>query len=157
MTRPRTAHDYRHKMERHVIPRLGGLKLSGLQTGHLQRLYRELLDNGRLDGKGGLSPRTVQLLHRIVSEALKHAARAGLITHNPAQDVTLPRVSRPEIRTLTPEQAQRVFDAVQEPYRTAIHLLLFVGLRRSEALGLWWSDVSLDHGQGKIRVKPRAP
>ena len=72
--RPRTAADYAHKIERHVIPALGAVPLRKLEGSHLQGLYRQLLDDGRLDGKGGLASRTVSLIHRILYSAVPHVS-----------------------------------------------------------------------------------
>jgi hypothetical protein len=63
--RPGTWTSYRSNIERHVVPRLGGRELRQLGASHLNVLYSELLDDGRCDGAGGLSPRSVRYIHPI--------------------------------------------------------------------------------------------
>lgn len=43
--------------------------------------------SGRINGRGGLSARTVQYHNRILFEALKHAVRMGLLVRNVAEAV----------------------------------------------------------------------
>jgi hypothetical protein len=72
-----------------VIPRIGGLRLSGLEPGHLRKLYAELLKEG---GKGGrpLLARSVSLAHRVLHRALEDAVADGLLPRNPAASVKGP-------------------------------------------------------------------
>ena len=89
--RSRTLEGYVGVIERHLVPRLGNIALSQLQPSHLQAYYRRILTDGRKDGRGGLSSRSVLQHHRIISEALSHAVRWGLLARNVAQAVDSPR------------------------------------------------------------------
>lgn len=142
--RPRTFEGYRQKIEHNVIPALGQIPLAKLQPGHLLAFYQQLSENGRADGKGGLSSQTVCIIHRIVSEGLSHAMRWGLVVRNVAQAVDPPRVSRKEMRALDGgELAMFLSVAKDTEYRTLFELDAYTGLRRSEILGLRWKDVDL--------------
>lgn len=100
----------------------------------------------------GLSPRTVQYLHAILRRSLRQALRWGLVTRNVATLVDAPRVRRPEIRPLTPDQARTFLDAVAGDRNEALYTVaLAVGLRLGEALGLRWDDVDLDAGETHVR------
>ena len=69
-----------------MIPHLGGVRLEAVDAGMLNRLYADLLDHGRLDGKpGGLSRQTVRYIHTVIGRALGDAVRWGRIVRNPAQ------------------------------------------------------------------------
>ena len=61
----RTAQSYQSEVRRHLIPALGAIPLTQLQPQQLQNYYAHALSQGRVDGKGGLSARTVQYHHRI--------------------------------------------------------------------------------------------
>ena len=82
--RPGTWNSYRTNMERHVIPRIGTVPLQRLGAEHLNGLYAELLEGGRCDGRGGLSPRTVRYTHTILHRALRDAVRWGRLPRNVA-------------------------------------------------------------------------
>ena len=46
--RPSTAGYYRGAMEEYTIPRIGSVKLNKLTSREIQKLYKDLLENGRL-------------------------------------------------------------------------------------------------------------
>ena len=57
--KPKTLHDYRHRVDRHAEPRIGALRLQAARPAQITRLYRDLLTAGSQSG-AGLSPRTVE-------------------------------------------------------------------------------------------------
>jgi integrase len=54
-------------------------------------------------------------------------------------------------RFLTDEEMRLILDAASGRYRTLLAVLLFTGLRTSEALGLVWGDVDLRTGHLRVR------
>jgi hypothetical protein len=42
-----------------IVPALGAVRLTKLRPEHISGMYSKTLEDGRRDGKGGLSPRTV--------------------------------------------------------------------------------------------------
>jgi integrase len=63
-----------------------------------------------------------------------------------------PKVRRPEVKPLTPEQARTFLDAAQEDRLEALYrVALALGLRLGEALGLGWEDVDFDSGTLRVR------
>jgi hypothetical protein len=73
--RPSTFSSYKGIVALHIQPGIGSVPLQKLSGGHLNRLYASLLAEGRKDGKGGLSPRTVRYAHAIIRRALRDAVR----------------------------------------------------------------------------------
>lgn len=150
--RPGTWNSYRTNIERHVIPRVGNVTLQRLGAEHLNALYTELLESGRCDGRGGLSPRTVQYTHTILHRALRDAVRWGRLVRNVADLADAPRSRSPEMQTWSPEELRRFLDQVRGDRLFAAWLLIATtGLRRGELLGLRWQDVDLDAGRIAIR------
>lgn len=150
--RPGTWNSYRTNMERHVIPRIGTVPLQRLGAEHLNGLYAELLESGRCDGRGGLSPRTVRYTHTILHRALRDAVRWGRLPRNVADLADAPRSKAPEMQTWHQEELKRFLDNVVTDRLYAAWLLLATtGLRRGELLGLRWQDVVLDTGRIVIR------
>ncbi|NQT74671.1 MAG: site-specific integrase [Chloroflexi bacterium] len=143
--RPRTREDYTSKVRLHIIPELGRVGLTELQPSHIQAFYRKKLESGRIDGKGGLSARTVLHLHRILSESLEHAMRWGYVGRNVARLVDPPRAIHKEMQTLNADEVHKLLDAFKGTiYYPITYLAIHTGLRRSELLGLRWRDVDLD-------------
>ena len=137
-----TWENYKWAVDTHIVPSLGKVYLKDLRASHLQSLYRQKLENGRDDEKGGLSPRTIQLIHRICHAALEQAVREDIIGKNVAQVVSLPPKTRKEIQPMTPEQIKRFLNANRnDPNFAAFFILISTGMRRGELLGLQWSDI----------------
>jgi integrase len=131
-----------------VLPRIGSQPLVDLNATRLRALYAELLESGRRDGKGGLSPRSVQYAHRILFHALKDATEAGLLSRNPASLLRAPRVPKREMKVWTGEEARDFLDALEGDRLYALWVLMITtGVRRGEALGLQWRDVDLVKGR----------
>ena len=148
---PNTIDGYRRLLEGHIIPRLGALKLRQLQPLHLQDFYSEMLRAGRKDGKGGLSARSVQYMHRIIHEALGHAVKWQLVARNVADAAEAPRPRRPSLVVLDVDGARRLLRAAEgHPDEALVRVALLTGLRRGELLALRWTDMDLAAGQLRV-------
>ena len=82
---------YRRVVDLHVLPHIGRVPLRHLRPDHLERLYATLAANGRADGTGGLSNKTVVEVHTMPRQALEDARRRGLIMANPASITHAPK------------------------------------------------------------------
>ena len=81
---PETAQVYQIIIEKHLVPALGSIQLQKLTPDRIEAYYTDKLENGRRDGKGGLSPRTVRHHHRLLHVAFEIAVQWRLILRNPA-------------------------------------------------------------------------
>jgi integrase len=131
---------YESVVNRHIAPALGRLKLKSLTPAHVRGLYRNKLDSG-------LAPRTVQYIHVTLHKALKQAVMDGLIPRNVTEAVKAPQAHRKEIKPLNPTQIKALLSAARGDRLEALYVLaIHTGLRRSEILGLKWTDVDLETG-----------
>jgi integrase len=125
-------------LEAHVIPALGGYKLSKLRPADLQRYYAAQLDLSR-------APSSVRKDHNYLHSACKHAVMMQLLVTNPADFVVPPRIVRSEMKVLDEGQAAAMLHAAEG---TSLHMALLLaigtGMRRGELLGLRWGDVDLE-------------
>jgi len=138
---PQTHERYVEMAERHVIPALGGLRLDRIKPMHIQDYCSKALKTGRLDGKGGLAPKTVKNTLGMIHAALTQAVKWQLLSQNPADSVDPPRVRRKEIRTATNADIAKLFDVIEgSKYKMPIFIILATGVRRGEAVGLKWDD-----------------
>ncbi|MEW6275567.1 MAG: site-specific integrase [Bacillota bacterium] len=145
--KPTTWAGYETLIRCHIKPAIGDIPLSKLQTGDLQRLYKEKLENGRVDGKGGLSVDYVRYMHAVIHETLKQAVKEQLIYRNVAESVNLPDKEEREMRLLKPEEMDRFLSLAEQDRLYAAFLLeLGTGLRRGELLALKWNNVDLKSG-----------
>lgn len=146
----------------HIKPALGAVKLSKLTAPQIQKFYNELARTGKTmkkkDSKGNavvtkepLAPKTIRLVHGVLSKALNTAWRQGMIKQNPAELCTTPKIEKKEINPLTDEQVKAFLAACDgENYGNAYKLIVFTGLREGEALGLTWDCVDFQKGVLKI-------
>ena len=100
----------------------------------------------------GLAPATVRHVHGLLRNALGDAERLDLIGRNVAKAVRGPSVPYVEARGLTTEEARRLLEVIRDDRLYPLFLvLLTVGLRRGEGLGLAWADVDFDAGTLRVR------
>jgi len=136
----------------HLNPVLGAIRLKDLRTRDIQKLLNEKFSSGRVDGRGGLSPRTVKHIHSALNGALRQAVKERLLLHNPCEGVELPRKVNREMRTFSREDLQLFLAKTKNhPHYPAFLLTIGTGLRRGELLGLRWSDV--DFHKGMLSIK----
>jgi integrase len=146
-TTDRTQESYASIVERHLIPALGKVSLVDLQAQTIQGYYAKKLLEGRADGRGGLSARSVVYHHRILSKALDYAVKMGLVVRNVAKVVEPPRAARVTMQTLSPEEVSRFLDVARDTdYYVYFATLLYTGLRRGELLALRWRNLELSNG-----------
>ncbi len=149
---PSTASHYREIVRRRMIPALGSVELTELRPQQIQAFYSRLLRDGRANGSGGLSARSVLRFHQVLHAALHHAVRWQLLARNPADAVQPPRAARRELTTISAAQVSELLAAADEtPIGPLARLAVMTGMRRGELLGLRWRDVDLDAGMAHVQ------
>jgi Phage integrase, N-terminal SAM-like domain len=82
--RPTTCASCTMRVEGHIVPALGSLQLSrSMSAQAINAFYAKLLQSGRLQGTGSLSPATVRRVHATLHRALKDAVRWQRLSVNP--------------------------------------------------------------------------
>ena len=135
--RTATANRYQLIIETYTIPRIGDIKLKKLTTRHLQKLYKELLESGRIHpGKGqsaGLSTTTVRCAHLMLHAALERAVKERLIPRNPTEDCIAPKPRKIEMQILPSEDMHAYLEATKaRDLLPMFYLELVSGLRKGE-------------------------
>jgi len=150
--RANTYEAYRSAVEVHLIPGLGAIPLRQLDRATFSTFYGELSRSGRSDGKGGLSPRSVRAVHVTAHKALRDAVKDNLLIRNPTDDAAVPAKVRSTTPSWSAEQVMTFLTSTQgKRLHPAFLTLAMTGMRRSELLGLRWSDVDLTAGTVAIR------
>jgi integrase len=143
---PGTVQTYRFQLGRHVLPRLGGVRLQEITTPLLDRFVMDLHQN--------VGSATARTCRSIISGTLGMAVRQGAIRANPTRELErLEGRRRKEPRALTSEEQARWFIgltqddiAIRQDLVDFSAFLLGTGLRIGEALAVLWHEVDLDAG-----------
>lgn len=148
--KPVTYQGYRWYIVKHINPIMGHIPLSHLVPLHIQEFCSYKIENGRLDGKGPLSNRSVIYIHSILRQALERAVDLELIPKNPCARAKPPRSRKRRGKTgkgrsyvvLDAEQLTEFLDRCQGHRDYAlVHTAAYTGMRQSELLGLQWHHI----------------
>jgi integrase len=137
----RTLRSYAGLWDRHVLPRLGSMRLGAITP--------EVVESFRVELEAeGVGQPTIYRALSLLQGVLRRAVEWRRIAHNPVKAVQKPRVRRQRsVRPMSPLAVERLRTAVvarrNHGARDAalIGLLAYAGLRPQEALALRWSDV----------------
>ena len=155
--RETTLRGYRQLIDSYLRPRLGEKPVCKVTQVDVQRLYRELLQNGRVREHPqygcGLSGCTVRKLHGVFRQAMDAAVREHLTARNPTSGATLPRKKATPKQILNDEQLDRFLEEIKkdEIWYDFFYTELTTGLRRGEICGLRWTDFQMGKGTLAIR------
>lgn len=144
--RTSTAAGYEDILRRYVIPHLGNRRLHEVKAKDVQAWIVLLR-------RRGLSANTINQARRLLNGMYRHAERQGIVGNNPVRatdPVKRQATDKTQVRQpWTREETLRALATVGEhdDLGCFLHLMLHTGMRPGEALGLRWSDVSLETGQ----------
>jgi integrase len=100
----------------------------------------------------GVSAHKMQAMHAILRTALQNAMREDLVARNVAALVRIPQAGPREFRPWSVDEAITFLDtARRHPLYAAFVLVIALGLRRGEVLGIAWEDVDLENGTVRVR------
>lgn len=159
-----TIDEYRRHLGMHIVPYLGGLRLSQLSA----PMVREFEDKLRSDDAHPRSPAMVRKIRGSLGAILADAQERGLINRNVVRDLRARRRRGTErgaerrqkgklkigVDVPTPDEIKRIVSQLSGRWRPLMLTAIFTGLRASELRGLRWSDVDLS--KAELHVRQRA-
>ncbi|MEX1208770.1 MAG: tyrosine-type recombinase/integrase [Acidimicrobiia bacterium] len=148
VVRGNTVDSYRSAIECHIVPHIGVMRLQQVGPRDINQLYAILADRGSRSG-GPLAPKTIRNAHVVLRRAFGDAVRWGLLRDNPAASASPPSTSvGPKVQDpWQPHEVRAFLSVVEGDEREALWRLAgTTGMRRSEILGIRWSDVNLEAG-----------
>lgn len=155
-TKQSTFISYEGYVRGHIIPNIGKLKLSQLNAEILQDFFNRQYESGRLDGRGGVSAKTLRNMRNMFHYALQQACDNNLIQKNYIEQVKLPKVPQKEMRVLDDyEQFQLCteLNKTEERFGIGVYIALHTSMRIGEVCGLHWDDLDISPDGGVVRVR----
>lgn len=165
---PDTLNSYRDSCENHIIPDLGHIRIFELSTSHIRSWHLTMLKKRskrtpKKTPEGSEPPqppllkrRTVVIHHTALRKALADAVADEIIKRNVAKLVSVParideldeddeqgQSSKPD-RLTKEEAAQLLAASLKDRFWCYWLVVLGLGLRRGEGLGLRWSRVDFE-------------
>lgn len=135
---------YRNVIESHINPELGKYPIHKIGTPLMESFVSNKLKCGRLDGNGGLSPKTMSDMLTIIKESFQYAQALGTLTICRFDGISF-KQSAQEIRVLSILEQQQLLSVLFEncdTYKMGVFLCLYTGIRIGELCALQWRDIS---------------
>ena len=144
---------YAHLIQKHIKPHLGNLQLSQLTSQIIEEFIAVKLRTGRLDGRGGLAPKTVTDIFTVIKSTIEYAKCNNYDICCNLKKLSIKK-DDVEMRVLThAEQAALVRTILNDMdlYKFGVLLSLYTGIRIGELCALKWEDMCLSDSVLKIR------
>ena len=138
---------YRNTIENHIKPALGKYPISKISTSLMEQFVSHKLQDGRIDGNGGLSPKSMSDIIVIVKESFRYAQAYGVIGICSFERVSFKKRIQ-EMRVLSHFEEQRLLSVLfkdLDRYKLGVFICLYTGIRIGELCALQWKNVSLDN------------
>jgi integrase len=163
--RESTRKSHREHLDQHILPVIGDIAAERLNNAHVWSVFERIearnaaLAAGTLKAAPGqrkpqvLSLQTQHHIYATIRAALNWAVRNRKLAFNPAAGVELETVPKHEVTVYDAEQIVRFLSATRDD-RLAVgwRLILLLGMRRGEMLGLRWAGVHLDDEHPYLEV-----
>lgn len=144
---------YTHLVERHIKKSLGHISINQLNSKIVGNYISILLSNGRIDGNGGLSTKTVNDILTIIKSSIEYAQQCNFCITCDLSRLFVKKEEK-EIRVLTHSEQKklvRFLTTDMTSCKLGILISLYTGMRIGEICALRWEDIHLDERIIKIR------
>lgn len=130
-----TVQMYRSAYNNHIMELLGGMEMQDVRPVHVRAVMASVAD------------RSESLQHKVLitmRQLFETARQNGLIQRDPTEGLkTTPHAAPDRQKYLSHAQVAELLQALSEPRaRAFVGLCLYCGLRKEEALGIQWGDIS---------------
>ena len=146
---------YNWLLNKHVLPELGRLPVRELTADRIERFLAKKRRTGRLDENGGLSAKTVNDLHAMLSTLVRFAGREFLLPKPVGlEDVRFSKRGKPRIEVFSERETNLITVAIMREKglnELPFLICLETGLRVGEVCALRWEDVNFEENMLSVR------
>ena len=164
--KPSTQHRYDYLLQRHILPELGSYRIDSLTAPIINQFLLQKMNNGRIDGSGGLSASYVRSIALLIHSVMDFAVQSRLCPPMYSK-ICKPSIERKELPILSFNDLKRLTaNILDHPNSTkvAVSLALFAGLRIGEICALRWDDIDMNerilcvrHTVSRVAATPSDP
>ncbi len=144
---------YQHLISTHIENHFGKYFVSMITTHMMESYVNDLLFEGRLDGKGGLSPKTVSDILSIIKNSFCYAEISGYQTNCNFKYISVKK-KHFEIEVLDKKEQNTLIQFLlnkTDLNKMGIILSLYTGIRLGELCALKWQNICFDSNIIRIR------
>jgi integrase len=137
MLKNSTRISYDYYLDTYLLPKWGSMKLTKLRAIELQDFFNSFSPR--------LAAKTIRNMHGCMRAVFNQGRAWDLLTVNPAQGVRLPRkkARKPPV-VLAKQDIRRVIEALPEPTKSIVMLMVVGSLRIGEVTALRWGRIHPD-------------
>lgn len=143
---------YQNIIKNHINPELGKYPINKISTSLIERFVSDKLTGGRIDGKGGLSAKTMSDILVIIKESFKYAQGSGVFTICCFDRISFKKSSH-EMRVLSVSEQKRLNSVLLDDidnYKLGVFICLYTGIRIGELCALQWKNISFNEKTLKV-------
>lgn len=131
---------------------IGKVRLEQVTPAMLNEMYAAMLRGDTLSGRPS-SGTYVNQIHKNVSLAYEAAKAEGVVSENPCDRVTPPKVDTRAKKAIPPDKARAFIESLDptDPHQCAWLIAATTGLRRGEICALSWGDVDWERHLLNVR------
>ena len=148
-----TEHKYRMIIENHIVPELGELNLSDINSVIINSFLERQLTNGRIKKGGGLSPSYVRTMAIIIQSDIQFSSNDEYC--DPLKStIYTPSLVKKELQILTKGEQTHLESYILsngDAIGLGVLITLYAGLRIGEVCALTWNDIDLNNLVIRIR------
>ncbi len=136
---------YRNTIEKHIKPELGKYPISKISSSLIEQFTINKLEHGRLDGKGGLSPKSMSDILVIIKESFRYAQSFGINIICSFERINFKKNTK-EMRVLSFAEEKRLLSVLLKDidrYKMGVFICLYTGIRIGELCALQSKYISL--------------
>jgi len=137
----------------HISPMLGKYNIDQIGTPMIEQYVGFLLREGRLDGKGGLSAKSVSDILAIIKSSFVYAKENDYEVRCKVEKVSVKKTV-PDMRVLSVAEQKALKECLMcntDLPKFGVLLSLYTGIRIGELCALRWEHIKLDAGMLEVR------
>ena len=144
---------YIHLANAHILPYLGEISTDRLTTQIIEKHISFLLNEGRLDKKGGLAPKTVSDILTLIKGSIDYANCSGISINCYLDRLTVKKVQI-DMRVLSVNERHKLCEVLMREMnltKFGVLLCMYTGIRIGEVCALKWESIDFSEGILSIR------